>query len=251
MALPFADEVDEIFGDGLGLVLFKKQREEKTEHSAAGSAVVFKLRDRVKLEEFIGEIADAADQPFEKHESDDITFWVLTKTRFLDDPVNTQPAFAVIGDYFIISNWRRLFTDTQDVIDRNQPPMPARNQLDESLQELSQGARAFLFVDVPGLYDHMDQAKEGWIAARAEIDPFEQRDLRRGLHARWRQEKPPRPEDDWVDEQFQRAMARLRAKRDPARIRRDVDGNLDYFRGAYFPTFSLFWGNTMLSFGSI
>ncbi len=231
---PLVDEVAGIFDRNVGFILFKKQREEQVRHSEPGVAIVLPVRDPARLESVIAELDIAAERPFHRFDDGPFTFWQVVRDTFLDDRENNKPAFALIDGHLVVTNWVRLFVDMREVIDRRQAGLPSLDTLELNLSRLPIGSRGFLFLDPEQLYAHMDQAKEGWIADRSAVSEFEKLALRNAARKEWLGLSDPRPpQNAWVQREYERRLNRLEADRSEARIRAEIDRNLDYFRGAF------------------
>ncbi len=234
---PFANKLKALFDPGIGFVFFKKERTGTSDHSDPGFACILKMSDEGLVRQFIHEIDNDLKQPFDYYDTGAFDFWRVSKKAFLNDPINNSPGFAIIGDYLVVTNWVRLFTETQDVMAGDKPGMPLSDQLEYKLDDLTAGTKSLIFVDVVRLYAHMDQAKEGWIKERSKVEEIEMFDQRVKLAAQYRLERPAQPESDWVEIEFKAWLRRTRAERDEMVIRRNIERNLDYFRDA----FSLFY----------
>ncbi|MCB9833545.1 MAG: hypothetical protein H6807_13830 [Planctomycetes bacterium] len=231
---PLVGEVAEIFAPDAGFILFKKQRDEEVRHSAPGVAVVLKVADRAHFQDFLDELEVAADHPFHRFDDGPFTFWQVVRDSFLDDRENNKPAFALIGDYLVITNWVQLFLDMRGVIDGGKAGMPTLDTLHDKVQDLPPGVRSFIFLDPEQLYAHMDQAKEGWIAERSVVTEFEKVALRREAFNDWSRLAEPRPDQErWTQQAYERKLARKLAERSEGRIRAEIDRNLGYFRNAF------------------
>ncbi|MFT7616415.1 MAG: hypothetical protein ACI97A_000036 [Planctomycetota bacterium] len=229
---PLSNKLKDMFDPGLGMVFFKKERKGNTSDGSPGFACLLKIKDELLLRDFIEEIDKAFKQPFDFF-NDGVEFWRVSKKSFLDDAENNDPGFAIMGKYFVITNWARLFTETQEVIKKNRPSMPQREQLEYQIFNMTPGTKCMVFVDTIRLYDHMDQAKESWIEERSKIDELEKFVARSRLSGKWSRSGSNESEEKWVDREFETWLRATKSERSPVAIRRKVERNLDHFRDAF------------------
>ncbi|MCA9322037.1 MAG: hypothetical protein KDB53_14945, partial [Planctomycetes bacterium] len=168
----------EAFAPSVGMLLFNKGQDPEVLHSEPGFALVFRIKDRAAIEGLVKELAVAFEQPFERYESPGMVSWENTRKRWLDDPLESRPGFAIQGDWFILTNWYPLFTESVAVAKgrREGFSSTAKQSLSWSLanlQHLNPQSRGFLFVDPQRLYAYMDDVKDGWVRERAEVTEAE------------------------------------------------------------------------------
>lgn len=235
-----AREVRAAFGRQIGIAMFRKMRDgDASSDSTAGHAVILPVRDAKAVESLIAEIDVAADRPLERYDDGGMVRWILARSSgIVNDPDATRPGFALMGSWFIVTNWHPIFQEIERV-DLKIVNSFSTAEIEYALDELPPDPRGFFFIDGQRLYDFMDQAKKGWARERSEIDEamkvnnrrvFEAQAFARGLkgeHA-----------DVWIRQQYDAWLRRKQRELDPAKIEAEIDTNLDYFRDAFDYFFS-------------
>lgn len=230
-----AREIRNAFARQMGVVMFRKTRQGgAAPDSTAGYAVVMRVKSAAAVDELIAEIDVAADRPLERYDEGGITRWILANSAgIVDDPDVTRPGFALMGEWFIATNWHPVFEEI-DSVQRGLVNSFSTAEIEYAVEELPSGERAFLYVDAGRLYDFMDQAKEGWVRDRSFIDAKMKVDARRPIEIEAVARKLVGEERDvWINQQYQAWIRNKRRELDPARIRAEIDANLDYFRDAF------------------
>ena len=226
----------DVFDGQVVVVPFRIERDEPLPDATPGLAFVFHVKNRDRLLGLIDEIDKVApgSRVFERYdEGDDVLFHVADK-RWMDDKESTDPGFALIGDWFVFSNWFRMLLDRQKVVERRQSGFPALATVRESLDPLPDDTRATVFVDIESLYEYLDQAKAGWVEDRTTVTDYEMIIRRQNLNLEAKQRKIPLAQRDrWIRSRFDAWLQRLRRERNPAAIRREIEEELAPFRTGF------------------
>ncbi|MEZ6196375.1 MAG: hypothetical protein R3F20_11715 [Planctomycetota bacterium] len=234
------EEFDRLFAPGVGMLLFQKERSDEEVDSGPGIAAVFRVRDRAAFDDFLAEISTALDgadmQAFDRVDWEDAVLWRITKTAFLDDPINNRPGFALVGEWLIVTNWFRLLGAMPSVAAGGVEAFGEgpRRELEDLLDRAEPTSRAFLYLDASRFHDFMEIAKEGWIRDRAEITEQE-----KGLEYRRLELEAtkagiaPIEREVWIDRAYERWKITMQRERNPDTIRREIDRTLGWFRGVF------------------
>jgi hypothetical protein len=237
-------ELRATFEDEIGVALFKQQRLEKIASATPGVAVILRLKDRKRLEGLIQEIAAGVDPdvtPFERYDDDPrLTLWHVTARGLVDDATITKPGFAIIGDYFIVTNWVQALIDMKAVLQKPGTGFAGRDEIAHDLESVPPGVSSFLYIDAEQLFAYFDDAKEGWVKERStvsEIEKIRQRRLFEKMAID--QQIPPEQRDRYVEAKWHVWYdQRLTGDKNPAAIRREIDATLGYFRTAFRSVFA-------------
>jgi hypothetical protein len=235
-----AAQFDALFQPGVSLMLFKKERSDDAIDSSPGIAVAFRVRDAAGLDDFIAEmdraLASADVQAFDRTQEGADIYWRVTNRAFLDDPINTRPGFARIGEWFVVSNWFRFLEDVPRVARGEEVGFDpdAYRELSNLVDDLELETRGLLYLDAERLNRFMKVAKEGWIEQRAEITEQEKGiELQRLAVEASRSGVLALDRDAWIDRRFQKWKVEMARQRNPDMIRQEVDRNLAFFRDVF------------------
>lgn len=226
------------FDEEMSVFLFRKDRgEDPTDYTSTGWAVVLSIRDRDHLESLIGEIDKAQGdgvRVFDRFEFPEMDQWHISDQRFLDDPEESNPGFAIIGEHFVFTNWFQMLNDVCEVARGSKAPFGALDTVRGSLEESPEGSRLFAHINAEQLYEFIDSVKEGWVKERSEIDPAEMVQKRNELvQEAGRRGVPPDQREEWIANGYKKwKLERLRL-RSPLVIRREMNAWLGYFRDVF------------------
>jgi hypothetical protein len=232
-------ELSSAFEDRVSVFFFEQKREEIIEASQPGVAVCMRIKNRAHLVGLIDEISASIDpkiQAFERYEAPEwkMTLWHITAKGLVDDRSIAQPAFAIIGDWFVFTNWVRVLTDMQEVFANAGTGFGVRDELRQNLDELPTGAGGFLFVDMQQIFSYFDSAKEGWVKREASVNESDKIAMRATLLRQAIDQRiPPEQRDDFVNVRWNAWYneATGRGRKDTAKRR--IEAQLDYFRTAF------------------
>ena len=238
-------ELRAAFHNDVGIVAFKQQRLQKIVSSAPGVAVVMHIKDRQYLQRFIDEIGASIDpkvQAFEFYDDDRLKMWHIIAKGLVNNREVTDPGFAILGDWFIFTNWFRMLTDMQGVLKDPVSGFTARSEVLDDLQtnlaDMPPGASAFAFVDAEQLFEFFDDAKDAWVEERASISDAEKVTKRLELEREATEKKIPADQRQrYSDAMFQAWIQQLTGTKNPQKIRAEIETKLRYFRTALRWTF--------------